>query len=209
MAALKPLRIALSGGIASGKSLVCTEFSALGVPVIDADEISHALWALGTPSRAALEQLFGADLSGKSAQAARAQARKQVFADEQLRKRLEELMHPQIQAEMEQRGSHIDAPYCLFCIPLLVETHTQEAYDRVLIVDAPTALQLRRLMVRDSYSQKLAERIIAAQCSRETRLAAADDILRNDRAGSEHLRTEILTLHKLYTRLAKQGRQGS
>jgi dephospho-CoA kinase len=175
--------VAVTGGIASGKSAVCAAFQALGVTVVDADLIAHELLA---PGQAALREVvarFGAGVLRDEGSLDRARLRALVFSDAAARAALEAITHPRIRAELQSRCLAAPGPYAIAAIPLLAEVAGDGGYHwlrRILVVDAPEALQRERLLRRDAIDAALAERMIAAQASRRQRLALADDVLVND-----------------------------
>lgn len=204
------LRVALTGGIASGKSTVAARFAALGVPIIDADEIGRALLAPGGPllqpvlSRfgPAISQRYGQSLQRTDGSLDRALLRRLVFDDAVERKALEALTHPLIRARSEELARTAGGPYQLHVVPLLVEKHGESRYDRVLVVDAPQSVQIARLTERDGTAPAQAEAMLAAQASREARLAAADDVIMNT-AGLPELEAQIVELDRKYRALAQ------
>ena len=196
-----PLRIALTGGIASGKSAVATLFAELSVPVLDTDQIARDVVEQGTPALAQLVTEFGADILDSGGRLDRRQLRQRVFADPQQRRRLEAITHPAIRAELARRATLADGPYQIHVIPLLVENGRADGYDRVLVVDCPPEVQLARLMARDSSSPEEATRIMQAQASRQQRLEVADDVIVNT-GTVDDLRQFVLTLHRNYQLLA-------
>lgn len=200
--ARRPLRVGITGGIASGKTTVCDAFAALGVPVIDTDQIARDVVAPGTAGLAAVVHAFGDDIVQDDGTLDRHKLRKIVFASDADRRQLESLLHPRILAETDRR---IDAlgpvPWCLVAIPLLVESGARERVDRVLVVDCPPSLQIARLMARDGEDEAGARRILGAQASRQARLAVADDVISND-GDRERLVPQVAQLHALYQRLA-------
>ncbi|MES9903356.1 MAG: dephospho-CoA kinase, partial [Sedimenticola sp.] len=171
--------IGVTGGIGSGKSLVTDRFTALGVPVIDADLVSREVVEPGEPALEEIARLFGADTLQTDGSLNRRRLREIVFRDDTARKKLEQLLHPIIRERMQQQLSKLTAPYAIFSIPLLIETGRNSRVDRVLVVDCPTSLQIERITERDSITPAQAEAILAAQCSRDQRLAGADDIIDN------------------------------
>jgi dephospho-CoA kinase len=174
-----PLRVALTGGIASGKTTVAGLFAALGVPVIDTDQIAREVVAPGTPGLASVVARFGAQVLDAEGRLDRARVRALVFSDAQARHDLEALLHPLIRETVEQRSRTAGGEYQLIVVPLLVETGTAGAYDRVLVVDCDPGLQRTRLQLRDGTPPEQADAILAAQASREQRLAAAHDVIEN------------------------------
>lgn len=197
-----PLLIALTGGIASGKSVVAELFAKLGVPVFDTDQIARDVVEPGSPVLAQLIDAFGADILDGAGRLDRPRMRQRVFADPAQRARLESITHPAIRAELQRRSAAADGSYQIHVIPLLVESGRAEAYERVLVVDCPQEQQLARLLVRDGTDLALANRILAAQASREQRLAAADDVIVNTGTLAD-LQRFVLTLHRNYDLLAQ------
>lgn len=190
-------RIGLTGGIASGKSAVSALFAALGVPVIDTDEIARAVVAPGTPLLGRIVERFGPRVLGADGTLDRRALRDIVFADPQARADLEALTHPAIRAEMERRSAAARGPYQIIAIPLLVESNARSRVDRVLVVDCSEETQLRRLQARDGATRAQAEAILAAQATRAARLAAADDVITNE-GDLSALRDQVEQLHARY-----------
>lgn len=198
-------RVGLTGGIASGKSAVASFFATLGVPVIDTDEIARAVVTPGEPLLARIVERFGPEVLSAGGALDRRRLRDIVFADAGARADLERLLHPAIRAEMERRSAVAGGPYQVIAIPLLVETNARGNLDRVLVVDCSEELQLRRLQARDGATRAQAEAILAAQATRERRLAAADDVISNEGELSA-LRDQVERLHARYLELAAAGR---
>jgi dephospho-CoA kinase len=198
---VRPWRVGLTGGIASGKTTVSRLFAALGVPIIDADEVSRDLVAPGTPLLARLAQHFGPEILAPDATLDRRALRERVFRNPALRLELEALLHPAIRAEMESRSANAAGRYQIFAIPLLAEKGRDERIDRVLVVDCSEALQRQRLRARDGSSAAEVEAILAAQASRAARLAIADDVILNDDSLAT-VRDRVASLHTDYLRLA-------
>jgi dephospho-CoA kinase len=196
-----PLRIGLTGGIASGKSAAAAAFARRGVPVIDADVIAREVVEPGTPALAAVVDAFGTGILQPDGRLDRRRLRALVFADAAERRRLEAILHPAIRAESAARVAAARSPYVVLAIPLLAETGGRERVDRVLVVDCPEALQLARLLERDGETPAQAAAILAAQASRADRLALADD--RIDNSGSlAALDAAVGALHARYLVLA-------
>ena len=205
------LKIGLTGGIGSGKTTVANHFAALGVPVIDADQIARELVEPGQPALQAIVKAFGPDVLGSPDQQGhvqldRARLRARVFADVQQRQLLESILHPLIRAEMQRRvrvlAEQGDVRYVLFSIPLLVEGGQIDLVERILVVDVPEALQYQRVRARDGISSDTEiAAILRAQANRQQRLAVADDVIVND-ADLENLRQQVLKLHLFYQKLA-------
>ena len=199
----RPLLIALTGGIASGKSAVAEIFAQLGAPVLDTDQIARDVVEPGQPTLAKLVADFGSDILDSCGRLDRARMRARVFADPEQRKRLEAITHPAIREELTARAQRAQGPYQIHVIPLLIESGRSELYDRVLLVDTSEEEQLKRLMSRDNSSRELARQILAAQASREDRLDSADDVIVN--TGTLHdLHRFVQTLHRNYTLLSER-----
>ncbi|AAW74837.1 dephospho-CoA kinase [Xanthomonas oryzae pv. oryzae] len=174
--------VGLTGGIASGKSALAAEFEKLGVPVVDADLVARQVVAPG-PVLDAIVAQFGAEVLLTDGTLDRQTLRQRVFADTAQRRVLEAITHPAIRSELQRAALAALAPYAIVAIPLLTEAGGRAGYpwlDRILVVDVPVALQHQRLMQRDAATAELADRMIAAQATREQRLAIADDVVCND-----------------------------
>jgi dephospho-CoA kinase len=200
-----PLIVALTGGIAAGKSTVAAAFAARGVPVLDADEAARAVVAPGSPGLEAVIAAFGEGILAPDGTLDRAALRQRVFSDEVARRRLEAILHPLIERHLREALAAVlqsAPPYVLVVIPLLAEVGAYPWIDRVLVVDVPEAVQRARLIARDGVSAELAERMIAAQAGRAARLALADE--RIDNSGpAEALAQRVAELDRFYRRLAR------
>jgi dephospho-CoA kinase len=173
------VRVGLTGGIASGKSMVADELAARGAIVIDADVLAREVVEPGTPALAAIIDRFGAEVL-RDGQIDRARLAQIVFADPHARRDLERIVHPAVRAragELERAAG--DAAVVVHVIPLLVETGQHEDFDVVVTVDADHETQIQRLMVRNGFTRAEAESRIAAQASREDRRRAADVVVDN------------------------------
>jgi dephospho-CoA kinase len=196
-----PFRVALTGGIASGKSMVASLFARHGVPLIDTDVIAREVVEPGQPALAAIVAAFGPEVLGDDGSMDRSRMRERVFGDAAARKRLEGILHPAIRAEMERQSARAPGPYQILVIPLLVESGRRDHVDRVLVVDAPEALQIARLMCRDNVRREQALAALEAQTKRDARLEFADDVIVND-GDPEALTARVDALHREYLRLA-------
>ncbi len=196
-----PLRIGLTGGIASGKSAVAEAFARRGIATVDTDAIARDVVEPGRPALAEVVREFGPGVLGADGRLDRRALRRRVFADEGLRRRLEAILHPAIRAEMQSRAVAAHGPYVVIAIPLLVENGLQRHVDRVLVVDCPPDVQLARLLARDGETPEGARAILAAQAGREQRLAVADDVIVND-GTLEDLEARVDALHRRYLELA-------
>jgi dephospho-CoA kinase len=194
-------RVGLTGGIASGKSTVAGLFAAHGVPVIDTDLIAREVIAPGSPGLEAVVAAFGADLLLPDGTLDRRRLRDLAFDTPERRQQLESILHPRIRERMEALCASSGGPYQILVIPLLVETGLESRVDRVLVVDCSERIQRDRLRVRDGESTAGANRLLAAQADRATRLRRADDVVLNTGSRDE-LQQPVQALHAKYLRLA-------
>jgi dephospho-CoA kinase len=197
-------RVALTGGIASGKSTVANLFAELGVPVIDTDVIAREVVEPGQPALAAVVDALGREVLGSDGRIDRRRLRERIFADPDARRRLEGILHPAIRQELERQSREAGGAYQVLVIPLLAEGKRRDHVDRVLLVDVPEALQVERLTSRDGVTPEQARASLDAQATRAERLAMADDIVRNT-GRVDDLREKVAELHAIYTRLATGG----
>lgn len=195
------LKIGLTGGIGSGKTTVAKLFEALGVPVIDADQIARTLVEPGKPALDAIEKAFGPDIIDPRGHLDRAALRDRVFTHRDEKKRLESILHPLVYAEIQNRLNLLNAPYAILSIPLLLETNMQNLVDRILVIDCPIEMQIKRVERRDRLSERAVRTIIDSQASRQQRLSVADDIIDNSGETGE-LAVQIKKLHNLYLSLS-------
>lgn len=202
-----PYVVALTGGIASGKSAVAERFERLGVEVIDADRVARELVAPGQPALDEIAAAFGADALDASGALDRRRMRERVFADPAARRQLEAILHPRVRATLRERAQRSAGPYVLLAIPLLAESDGYDWIDRVLVVDVPRETQRERLIARDGITPQLAEAMLDAQASRERRLSIADDVIGNDGALSD-LDAQVADLHGRYRSAAEKRARG-
>lgn len=195
------LVIGLTGGIASGKSAIAQHFEALGVPVLDADQVSREVVAPPSPALQEIVRVFGDDALLPDGTLDRRRMRERIFADATAKQQLEAILHPHMSQRMSDWCKAQTAPYCILSIAILIETNMRKLVHRTLVVDTPVELQFARLISRDNISETLAHSMIAAQTSREVRLAAADDVILN--AGTfTQSQQQVATLHQRYLALA-------
>lgn len=191
------LVVGLTGGIGTGKTAVAGLFSALGVPVIDADTLAREVVRPGQTAHEEIVSAFGSEVLTSTGELDRRLMRERVFADPGKRSRLEAIVHPRVYAEIERQLNALDDAYAIVVVPLLIETAGIDLVDRVLVVDAPKELQIERVSRRDNTTRDDVERILAAQLDRETRLQAADDVIENDSSESS-LARKVSMLHDRY-----------
>lgn len=203
------LLVGLTGGIASGKTLVTDYFKALGALIIDADLLAREVVVPGSPGLAALSAHFGPGILADDGTLDRAALRRIVFADPVELEFLDNTLHPLIRQLSDERiaaAREQGYPYVIYAVPLLLETGQHERFDRIVVIDVPESVQLQRLLSRDDSTETEAKAILAAQTNRERRLAIADDII--DNAGSKaETRKQVSELHRQYSEYsnASQG----
>jgi len=200
--------IVLTGGIASGKTVVSNCFAELGASVIDTDVIARELVQPGKPALDEIVRTFGREMLDAGGNLDRTRLRNLVFKDPASRKRLEAILHPRIADEALRRAGRAEGPYCILVIPLYAESSRYPWIDRVLVVDAKESTRMKRLMDRDRTDREQALAIMRAQAGREQRLAIADDVINNDGTMDELL-SRVGSLHETYIVLAKQARRSN
>ncbi len=206
--ASRPLRGGLTGGIASGKSLVAAMFAELGAAVIDTDVIAREVVMPGRPALDEIRQAFGDAAFAGDGSLDREAMRRRIFTDDGAREQLEAILHPRIQRETIRQAEEAGGDYQIIVVPLLVESSLKSFVDRVLVVDCSEETQIERLLARDAESMQRARRILAAQASREERLAIADDVIDND-SDLDSLRQRVEILHASYAAMGRRERDVS
>jgi len=201
----RAFRVGLTGGIASGKSTAAKFFGALGVPILDSDQVARDVVEPGQPPLERLVERFGPTILTPDGHLDRPALRNIVFSDPKARADLEALTHPAIGAAMEARSAAAGGPYQILVIPLLVEKNLSSHVDRVLVVDCDEELQVRRLRDRDGSTPEEVQAILKAQAPRAARLKAADDVITND-ADMSAVRDQVAALHARYLELAARPR---
>lgn len=197
-----PYVVALTGGVAAGKSAVARRFEALGVHVHDADVAAREVVAPRGPALAEIVSAFGAAMLDADGNLNRHAMRERVFADPAARRKLEGIIHPRVREWLRGRVATDRGPYCILAIPLLAENRTEYGWvNRVLLVDAPETMQVERLMRRDGITPEAAEQMLAAQATRAQRLAVADDVIVND-GDESSLDAQVAALHARYLAFA-------
>ena len=191
-------KVGLTGGIGAGKSTVARFFAELGVPIIDADTVAHALVAKGQPALLNIQRAFGDSILASDGTLNRAKLRDIIFTDSNQKQRLEAILHPLIYTSLQQQADALKTPYCILAIPLLFETNMTHFVDRVLGIDCPVACQISRVMTRDQLSAEKIQAILNSQISRAERHAKADDIIDNSNIPNKSLAEQVKTLHNLY-----------
>ncbi|VEC00786.1 Dephospho-CoA kinase [Cedecea lapagei] len=198
--------VALTGGIGSGKSTVAEAFSRQGIAVIDADVIARQVVEPGQRALALISQHFGLKILQEDGALNRRALREAIFSSPQQKQWLNDLLHPLIQQQTRDEIARAASPYVLWVVPLLVENNLQQRANRVLVVDVSPETQITRTMLRDNVSREHAQQILAAQASREARLAVADDVINND-GSPQDVVVHVDRLHRQYLKLAAKAAQ--
>ncbi len=196
------LKIALTGGIGCGKTIVADLFRRKGIESIDADQIARLLVEPGEAGLKDVVQRFGTNMLDSRGHLNRVLLRNVVFNSHQDRKDLEAILHPLVYRRIESEIGRVKSPYCIVCIPLLLETGRAERFDRILVIDCPVELQYERVRVRDHLDDDQIARILASQASREEKLRVADDVIFND-ASLTSLDNQVEKLHNFYLKFSK------
>ncbi len=201
--------VGLTGGIGSGKSTVADAFVALGAGLVDTDVIARELTLADGKAMPALIAEFGPDIVAKDGAMDRSAVRQRVFADPSARERLEGILHPLIRQISAERCVAATAPYVILAVPLLVESGDyHQRCDRIVVVDCPETIQIERVMARNGLSIDEVRAIMAAQATRQQRLAAANDIVVNDGARTI-IYEQVNLLHLKYLALAGEKLKAS
>lgn len=201
---MSKLVIGLTGGIASGKTTVSDLFAKLGIDIIDADVIAREVVAKGTPGLAAIVEKFGDDILTPDLELDRQKLRTIVFSDNEKKDWLNALLHPLIREQMQLQTASATSPYCILSVPLLVENKLNSMVSRTLVVDIDEASQIQRAIARDNSEQAIIESIIASQASRTQRLAAADDVIVNNK-DLDWLSAQVQDLHQMYLNIVNEN----
>ena len=201
----RSFKVGLTGGIASGKTTVANLFSDLGIKIIDADEIAHSITSKQGSAYNKIVKHFGEDVIGNDKELDRKKLRTMIFNNSELKRDLEQIIHPEVYAIINQKINASQEPYQIIVIPLLIETSYQNFVDRVLVIDCSMETQLVRLINRDDETMKNARKIIANQIERNKRLKFADDIIENEKKTSINiLQNKVLQLHETYLELSEK-----
>jgi dephospho-CoA kinase len=174
-----PRIIGLTGGIASGKSVVSRTLKGLGMTVVDADAISHEILAKDNAIRQEVVRTFGTEVLNKGGDIDRGKLGGIVFQGPERRKTLESILHPPIREEMWKRARESSGEDVVLDVPLLIETGAHKRVDLVVLVYATRELQIQRLMARDGISREEAVRRIDTQLSLEVKVSYAHYIINN------------------------------
>lgn len=195
-------KVGLTGGIGCGKSTISDLFKQHDIPIIDADEIAHALVMPGQKSLSQISRCFGQSCISADGSLNRASLREIIFNDAEKKHQLESIMHPLIYAEIDHQLSLLIGSYCIISIPLLIETKMQSLVDHILVIDCPMEMQINRVKLRDTLNNTQITAIINSQVSRTERLVHADSIINNTK-DIAFLSQQVNNLHQKFLKLTK------
>jgi len=195
--------VGLTGGIGSGKSAAAYVFKNEGINVIDADNLAKEVVAKDTPGFIKVVEYFGSEIIAADGSLDRVKLRKEVFGNNEKRLALESITHPLVREKMSEKILASQSPYSIIEVPLIFETKSMSSYDRILVIDCESKLQLERAILRDNNSGDAIQNIINSQCSREERLSIANDVISNNDS-LKNLQMRSLAMHHFYLGLTKQ-----
>jgi dephospho-CoA kinase len=199
------LVVGVTGGIASGKTTIANLFQQhFNIDIVDADVIARDVVAPNSAGLNAIITHFGNTILHADGSLHRKELRRIIFSQPDEKAWLDNLLHPMIRQQMQQALTKVNSPYALLVVPLLIENKLQSMVDRVLVIDVDPEIQIARTIQRDNVSREQAEKILAAQASRQQRLAIADDIINNHVSNDELLQI-ISTLNKKYLAIAEKN----
>ncbi len=194
---MTPGKVGLTGGIGSGKSTVAELFGQLGIRSLDADRIARQLSQPGSSEYHQIVQAFGPAVLDSNQLLDRQKLGERIFGDAKSRHVLEKILHPPIWKQMMEEFSQVRGPYCIFEVPLLIESGQYRKMNRVLVVQCDPGIRMKRLL--DSRDMKPAsiEKVMEAQMDDSSRSRYADDMIVND-SGHADLETRVSALHSRY-----------
>ena len=188
--------VALTGGIASGKSAAAARFEAHGIPITDADAIAGRILSPGSDVLDQIRETFGDQALTPAGEYNRPWMRELVFGQPNQLQVLNSIVHPAVRAQTQiELAKPKTQPYQIWMIPLLVETGQADQADRIVVVDVSRETQLSRLLKRDGVTLESAERTLTAQATREERQAIADYLINNE-GSLEALHSQVDSLHQ-------------
>ncbi len=197
--------VGLTGGIGSGKTAATDYFHALGITIVDADIASRTVVEIGKPALAIIASHFGNTVLQNDGALDRAALRQRIFSDAAAKQWLEKLLHPLIAQEIKHGLQTAESTYVIFVSPLLIESQQINLCDKLVVIDVPEEVQIRRTTERDNNDTEQVKRIIASQASRQQRLEKATDVVEN--TGSlDELHEQLKELHAKYSHLAENKR---
>ena len=187
------IKVALTGGIATGKSYVALRFREAGIPVVDADLLARQVVEPGTPGLRAIVTRFGAEVLDRAGALNRPRLASIVFSDSAARRDLEAIVHPAVRAAIDRFLADLPpaTPFAVADIPLLFETGRAGEFDVVVVAACPPELQVERVMARDKSTRAQAEQRLAAQWPIEDKVTRADYVI--DTGGSFEATDDAVT----------------
>lgn len=197
------LKIGLTGGIGSGKSLVSDTFASIGVPVIDTDLISREVLRPGSETLLQLANKLGQSILSADGSLRRRKLKESMFKHASTRNVVDSIVHPAIKTVMLQDIDKLQTGYCIVVIPLLIEKNWQNLVDRILLVNTPRELRIQRVLARDQLSRENIMKILRSQATDSERLAYADDIINND-SDPAYVIEQVKLLHQKYLHAANK-----
>jgi dephospho-CoA kinase len=192
--------VGLTGGVATGKTTASNFFSEKGIDIIDADEISRSLQSIGTSGYQEIVKKFGNEILNNDKSINRKTLREIAFNDLNNKKWLEGLMHPMISDEVIKQFEKVESTWAIYSAPLWNE---KNIFNRTLVIDASREVQLQRIIIRDSCSEEVAEKVIAQQISGTERNCYATDLIFNDSC-PEEFKNKLEFYFELYNKLANE-----
>lgn len=201
-----PQIVGLTGGIASGKSTVSAFLKDLGAFVIDADEIARKVVEPGTPGLNAIVQVFGEEILGADGRLDRPRLGKLIFAEPELRKELNSIVHPEVAMEMMRSAKTARAAgheWVIYDAALLVENQVHTAFPELIVVAASPHVQVERMMKRDNFTQEEANQRLKSQLPLEEKVNVATFVIQNDGTLEDTLKQTETVFHELCAKYGK------
>lgn len=195
--------VGLTGGIGSGKTAATDFLAQQGITIVDADLASRIVVEPGKPALQRIADHFGAHVLTEAGELDRRALRDIVFADPEALKTLEGITHPAIGEELRRQIAESQSPYTVLVSPLLLETSQKTLVDRILVIDAPAEVQVKRTMARDHVPEAQVAAIMKAQMERTQRLDQADDVVENH-GSLQALHEQLRHLHQRYLAIATE-----
>lgn len=196
------LVVALTGGIASGKTQVSNRMADLGCSIIDADLLARDVVMKDSPGWQAIHQRFGAKILQENGEIDRRELREIVFNDTDALSDLNNITHPLISSSIQSAINQSSGDLVVVVIPLLTRDNRHASFKRVLVVDVCEEVQYQRLQKRDQISARLAKQMLASQLSRQQRLHLADDVISNQ-STLQKLYESVDLMHQFYVSLIR------
>ncbi len=199
--ALNKFTVALTGGIASGKSTIANIFVKLGITILDADQIVHEILMSDNYIKDVLLNRFSNNILNKKQQIDKKILKDIIYTQDEDRIFVENLLHSQVRKIMLQRINNSNSVYCLLVIPLLIENLPNPLVKHILVININEKLQYQRAIVRDQETKQQLDKILSLQTNTEKRLKYADDVIDNN-SNLQNLSKQIQILHKKYLKLS-------